>query len=108
LYHYIINSIVIKEFRDEDNEMTKKTINIDENGDMNCFDRIFLLRHKKCNSVNCDRECKHITKGENEDWFYCDKHFFEKVRKGEIEHHRYFSFRYELAKLLVNLGVVKE
>jgi len=83
-------------------------INVDANGDMNCFDRIFELRRQKCNENNCNSKCTHIVKGKMQDKFYCKRHFVQKVKKGEVESHMHLSFRYELAKLLVYLGFVKE
>ena len=83
-------------------------IKIDENGDMNCFDKIFELKNQKCNIEDCNSPCTKIVKGKTNDKFYCTKHFNEKVKNGEIKSTESISLRFGFANLLVKLGLVKE
>lgn len=86
----------------------QRKIIVDEDGDMDCFDKIFELKHQKCNISGCNDPCTKIVKGKEYDKFYCTKHFNLKVKNGEIKSEEFPSLRFGLAKLLVTLGLVKE
>lgn len=75
--------------------------------EINCFDKLRLLKNAKCNIENCPRRCTSITKGNPNDKFWCRYHIKKAIKEGRVIKGPYDISLYPIAKLLVWLGIVK-